>query len=60
MTDFCIETTAIHDEYIQEYNERFAPLMDLLPNTQFICVTTNSDLVNKRENLKVVDYKKYT
>lgn len=60
MTDFCIETTAIHDEYIQEYNERFAPLMDLLPNTQFICVTTNPDLVNKRENLKVVDIKKYT
>jgi hypothetical protein len=60
MTDFCIETTAIHDEYIEEYNERFAPLMDILPNTRFICVTTNPDLVSKRDNLKVVDIKKYT
>ena len=60
MTDFCIETTAIHDEYIEEYNKRFIPLMKKLPNTQFICVTTNPDLVLKRDNLKVVDIKKYT
>jgi len=60
MTDFCIETTAIHDEYIEEYNERFAPLMDKLPNTQFICVATNPDLVIKRDNVKVVDIKNYT
>jgi len=60
MTDFCIETTAIHDEYIDEYNKRFAPLRAALPNTQFICVTTNPDRVDKADNLKVVDIKKYT
>lgn len=60
MTDFCIETTAIHDEYIDEYNRRFAKLREALPNTQFICVTTNPSRVDKHPNLKVVDIKKYT
>ena len=60
MTDFCIETTAIHDEYVEEYNNRFAPLIDKLSNTLFICVTTNPDLVIKKDNVKVVDIKKYT
>jgi hypothetical protein len=60
MTDFCIETTAIHDEYIEEYNERFAPLMDLLPNTKFICVTTNPNLVIERDNLEVIDIRNFT
>ena len=59
MTDFCIETTAIHDEYVEEYNNRFAPLIDKLSNTLFICVTTNPDLVIKKDNVKVVDIKKY-
>jgi len=60
MTDFCIETTAIHDEYIDEYNRRFAKLREALPNTQFICVTTNPSRVDKHPNLKVVDINNYT
>jgi len=60
MTDFCIETTAIHDEYIDEYNRRFAKLRKALPNTQFICVTTNPSRVKSHPNLKVIDIKTYT
>ncbi len=59
MTDFCIETTAIHDEYIHEYNKNFEGLIDKLPNTQFFLVTTNPELAIKKPNLKVVDISLY-
>lgn len=60
MTDFCIESTAIHEEYVEEFNSTYSPLIKRLPNTQFICVTSHPDLVLKRDNLKVVDVKKFT
>jgi hypothetical protein len=59
MTDFCIETTAIHDEYIHEYNKNFEGLIDKLPNTQFFLITTNPELAIKKPNLKVVDVSLY-
>jgi hypothetical protein len=55
MTDFCIETTAIHDEYIHEYNKNFEGLIDKLPNTQFFLTTTNPELAIKKPNLVVID-----
>jgi len=60
MTDFCIESTAIHEEYVEEFNSTFSPLIDKLPNTQFVCITSHPDNVIKRKNLKVVDVKQYT
>lgn len=59
MTDFCIESTAIHEEYVEEFNSTFSPLINKLPNTLFICVTTHPDKLIKADNLKSVDIKKY-
>jgi len=60
MTDFCIETTAIHDIYVDEFNVNIIPLVKKLPNTQFVVVTDLPDKVTKSDNLKIVDIKKYT
>lgn len=60
MTDFCIETTAIHEEYVNEYNTNYKNLFSILPNTQFICITTHPDKVITRPNLIVKDIREYT
>lgn len=60
MTDFCVESTAIHEEYVEEFNSTYSPLIKRLPSTQFICVTSHPHLVIKRDNLKVVDIKEFT
>ena len=60
MNDFCVETTAIHDEWIEEYNKNFDDLSERLNDVQFFCVTNKPDKVLKKENIEVVDIKKYT
>jgi len=60
MSDFCIETTAIHDEWIAEYNKNFDDLSSKLNNVQFFCVTNKPDDIIKKDNIKVIDIKKYT
>ena len=59
MADFCIESTAIHNVYIEEYNNNFDEL-SLLPDTQFYCVTDKPDKIIKKDNITPVDIKKYT
>ena len=60
MSDFCIESTAIHNVYIEEYNNNFDELSSLLPDTQFYCVTDKPDKIIKKDNITPVDIKKYT
>ena len=60
MADFCIESTAIHNVYIEEYNNNFDELSSLLPDTQFYCVTDKPDKIIKKDNITPVDIKKYT
>ena len=60
MADFCIETTIIHDVYVEEYNNNFDELSSLLPDIQFYCVTDKPDKIIKRDNITPVDIKKYT
>ena len=60
MSDFCIESTAIHNVYIEEYNNNFDELSSLLPDTQFYCITDNPDKIIKKDNITPVDVKKYT
>ena len=60
MSDFCIESTVIHDVYIEEYNNNFDELSSLLPDTQFYCVTDKPDKIIKKDNITPVDIKKYT
>ncbi len=60
MSDFCIESTVIHDVYIEEYNNNFDEISSLLPDTQFYCVTDKPDKIIKKDNISPVDIKKYT
>jgi len=60
MSDFCIETTVIHSEWVEEYNKNFSDLSDRLKNVEFFCVTNKPEDIIKKDNIKVVDIKKYT
>lgn len=60
MADFCIETTAIHDEYIEEYNSNFGSLSDKLDDVEFFCLTSNPEKIIKKHNIIPIDIKKYT
>ena len=60
MADFCIESTAIHNVYIEEYNNNVDEVSSLLPDTQFYCVTDKPDKIIKKDNITPVDIKKYT
>tara|TARA_R100000005_G_C4941639_1_gene165899 strand:+ start:17 stop:799 length:783 start_codon:yes stop_codon:yes gene_type:complete len=60
MRDFCVESTAIHEEYVREYNKNILPLAEKLNDVDFYCVTTHPDLVIKKDNIIPIDISVFT
>ena len=60
MRDFCVESTAIHEEYVREYNKNILPLAEKLNDVDFYCVTTHPDLVVKKDNIIPIDISVFT